>query len=155
MNIASLLPADQILCGPEVSSKKRALEILSSLLAKSGPELSEEEIFDGLLHRERLGTTGLGRGVAIPHTRLPSLTRPTLAMIKLDKGIDFDAPDHQPVDILFALAVPDDDNSSHLDILAMLAEMLGRQEFIEQLRKTFNCEALYQQLAQWQPHIAA
>jgi len=155
MNIASLLPADQILCGPEASSKKRALELLSGLLAKSAPDLSEEEIFDGLLHRERLGTTGLGRGVAIPHTRISSLARPTLAMIKLDKGVDFDAPDHEPVDILFALAVPADDNSSHLDVLAMLAEMLSRQTFVDELRKTYNCDALYQQLVEWQPHIAA
>ncbi len=155
MNIAPLLPAGQILCNPEATSKKRALEILSSLLAKSSPELSEEETFDGLLNRERLGTTGLGRGVAIPHTRLANITSPTIAMIKLEKGIDFDAPDQAPVDILFALAVPLEDNASHLEILARLAEMLGNRDLVTELRNTHHCEALYQQLIQWQSHIAA
>lgn len=155
MNVASLLPVDQILCNPEANSKKRVLELLSHLLAKSSPDISEEEIFDGLLKRERLGTTGLGRGVAIPHTRLAGLKSPTIAMIKLERGIDFDAPDQIPVDILFALAVPAEDDANHLQILASLAEMFGNRELVTALRKTHHCEALYRQLLQWQSHIAA
>jgi PTS system nitrogen regulatory IIA component len=155
MNIATLLPAEQILCEPDANSKKRALEILSGLLEKSGPDLQEEEIFNGLLQRERLGTTALGEGVAIPHTRMANLSSPTIAMIKLDKGVDFDAPDQQPVDILFALAVPENSDSNHLEILATLAEMLSDREFVDKLRTLYNCEALYKLLSSWQPSRAA
>ncbi len=155
MNIATLLPAEQILCEPDANSKKRALEILSGLLEKSSPDLQEEEIFNGLLQRERLGTTALGEGVAIPHTRMANLSSPTIAMIKLDKGVDFDAPDQQPVDILFALAVPENSDSNHLEILATLAEMLSDREFVDKLRTLYNCEALYKLLSSWQPSRAA
>ena len=155
MNIATLLPADQVLCGPEAKSKKRALEILGELLAKSSPNLSAEDIFVGLLHRERLGATGLGRGIAIPHTRLAGLEAPTLAMIKLNEGIDFGSSDNERVDILFALAVPENDTDTPLKILAMLAEMLGDEDFIARLRNTCNCQALHQLITHWHPHIAA
>ena len=155
MNLATLLPADQVLCGPEATSKKRTLELLSQLLAKSIPQVPQEEIFKGLLQRERLGTTALGKGVAIPHTRLANVTTPTIAMIKLDKGIEYDAPDGEPVDILFGLAFPEDSDSNHLEILATLAEMLAEHEFVNELRNNYNCNALYQLLSNWRPHRAA
>ena len=155
MNLATLLPADQVLCGPETGSKKRSLELLSELLAKSIPKIPQEDIFKGLLQRERLGSTALGKGVAIPHTRLANITSPTMAMIKLDKGIEYDAPDGQPVDILFALAVPEDSDSNHLKILASLAEMLANHEFVNELRSNYNCNALYELLSNWRPHRAA
>ncbi len=150
MNLASLLPYDQVACDPEACSKKRVLEELSGLLAKADPTLSKTQIFQGLLSREQLGSTGLGKGVALPHTRINDLQSPSLALIKLKNGIDFDAPDHQPVDLLFALMVPEASSQVHLDILAQLAEMLRNPEFLERLRGSRNCQALHQLATRWQ-----
>lgn len=144
-----------MLCGSEASSKKRALELLSELLGTTLDEHDPEAVFDGLLDRERLGTTALGHGVAIPHTRLKQLDKPTLAMMKLERGVDFDAPDQKPVDLLFALAVPEESNEQHLLILATLAEMLSDQSLVTELRNSHSCEAIHEKLQQWHPHIAA
>jgi len=108
MNITNLLNPERVFCRDDVGSKKRLLEQLSELLAGSSPGLSQNEIFNALLNREKLGSTGLGKGVAIPHGRMATLEHPVCAFIKLATPIDFDASDGQPVDLIFTLLVPED-----------------------------------------------
>lgn len=136
MHISDLISADRIVCGVALSSKKRALEALSQLLVETGEvSLSETEIFDGLLARERLGSTGLGHGVAIPHGRFKDVQRATGVFVRLEEGIDFDAIDGEPVDLMFALMVPEESTEEHLQLLASLAEMFSDASIREHLRQ--------------------
>lgn len=151
MKIASLLNPDRIICDVEANSKKRSLEILSEALVHDEPGINSSKVFENLLSREKLGSTGLGHGVALPHGRSDQFKEARLAVIKLDQGIDYDAPDSEPVDLLFALIVPEDSCNEHLEILALLAEMLADENLLKQLRQTNSCSALYQQLTHWEP----
>ncbi|HID81094.1 MAG TPA: PTS sugar transporter subunit IIA [Chromatiales bacterium] len=149
MEIAQLLAPERILCEPEAVSKKRSLEILSETLVNNEPGLSAHHVFESLLGREKLGSTGLGHGVALPHGRSSDISQARLAVIKLARGIDYDAPDTEPVDLLFALIVPEESTEEHLQILAMLAEMLADEKFLMQLRQTSDCDALFRLLTHW------
>lgn len=149
MNIADLLSVDRVDCHGDATSKKRALEILSERLAAAVPGLTAGEIFDSLLARERLGSTGLGHGIAIPHGRLAGVDRAIAAFLKLREGIDYDAPDDQPVDLLFALIVPEACTDEHLQILATLAEMFGHEETVASLRRCESAEVLLELFSRW------
>jgi nitrogen PTS system EIIA component len=149
MNIGDLLTPERVVCTHEVSSKKRALEMLSELLASSSAELAVGEIFDSLLSRERLGSTGLGHGVAIPHGRVAGLDMAVAAMLKLDRGVDYDAPDREPVDILFALLVPRESTDEHLQILAALARMFADPPTLARLRVAADSDALLAEVGHW------
>ncbi len=144
MGIADLLTLERVVGDASVTSKKRALELLSSLLADVEPELSESEIFNGLIARERLGSTGLGHGVAIPHGRFKHLTSAYGAVIKLNQGVDFDAVDGEPVSLVFALMVPEASTEEHLALLASLAELFRDEEMREKLFQAPSTEALMQ-----------
>lgn len=150
MQIADLINPERIGCGAQASSKKRSLELLSNLIADSIPQLTQGEVFESLIGRERLGSTGLGRGVAIPHGRIKGNVHATGAFLKLDRGVDFDAVDNQPVDLLFALMVPDSAAEEHLQILAHLAEMFSDSELCKQLREAPSSQKLYELLTQWE-----
>jgi len=149
MNLATLLPLERVCCNADINSKKRALHELSELLAMTHPKLRVEEVFDSLLSRERLGTTGLGKGVAIPHGRL-DIDTASAALITLKKGIDYDAPDTQSVDVFFALVVPEQSTDEHLNTLAHLAEMMADEHFMTLLRKQKSCQSLHGLVSQWQ-----
>lgn len=151
MKIIELLDPERIACDLKANSKKRVLEHLSLLLAESAPELTEEEVFETLIGRERLGSTGLGHGVAIPHGRLKGRDRAIAAFVKLDQGVDFDALDNQPVDLLFALLVPDHFTSEHLEILAQLAQMFDSEELCRELRQSSDCRQVLDLLHRWEP----
>lgn len=151
MNLSELITPRQVTCRTDVTSKKRALELLGELVAQASDKLEQRTVFDSLLGRERLGSTGLGHGVALPHGRLATSPRAIGAVLKLDRGIDFDAVDQQPVDLLFALIVPEHFTDEHLKILAYLAEMFSNQEFCQQLRACQDGQALFDQLLSWQP----
>ncbi|MFZ5621678.1 MAG: PTS IIA-like nitrogen regulatory protein PtsN [Pseudomonadota bacterium] len=151
MHIASLLTPERVVCCQESSSKKRALEQLSQLLAASAPNVAAEEIFDALIGRERLGSTGLGQGVAIPHGRMGGLTEPVGAFMHLQTGIDFDAIDRKPVDLVFGLLVPTESTDEHLQLLAQLAQMFSDASFCTQLRETRDSRRLYELLQHWEP----
>ena len=137
-----LLSVNRIALSANVASKKRALELSSQLLALSQDSLTQNEIFDSLLGRERLGSTGLGEGVAIPHGRLPGVDKAVAAFIQLAKGVDYDSIDQQPVDLIFALLVPQEATEEHLQILAALAEMFKKPELRDALRKATSAEEL-------------
>ncbi|APZ43937.1 PTS sugar transporter subunit IIA [Acidihalobacter ferrooxydans] len=155
MQIGELLSLDRVVVDADVASKKRTLELLSGLLSNSSPELSSNDVFDTLLARERLGSTGLGAGVAIPHGRLKGLDKPVAAFARLHTGIDYDAPDKQPVDLLFALLVPEECTDAHLNILAQLARLFRDEETVEQLRACTDSDSLYRTLTEWSARDAA
>ncbi len=145
MDISSLIKPDRIACDAAVTSKKKALEQLSKLIAASSPNLTPEEIFDSLLDRERLGSTGLGHGVALPHGRLHGREHAIGAFIKLKQGIEYDAIDNEPVDLLYALLVPEHFTEDHLKIISELAEIFNDDKFRLQLRKCDDPNQIYQQ----------
>jgi PTS system nitrogen regulatory IIA component len=150
MNITDLLVPDRVSCRENVGSKKRLLEYVSELLANSSPELSQNEIFNALINREKLGSTGLGKGVAIPHGRIASLGRPVCAFIKLASPVDFDATDGQPVDLIFTLLVPEDSTEEHLQVLSTIAEIFSNAGISMALRQCETDSCLLEQLCQWE-----
>ncbi|GAB4344692.1 MAG: PTS IIA-like nitrogen regulatory protein PtsN [Gammaproteobacteria bacterium] len=149
MSIAELLTAERVVPKVEIASKKRALEFLSTLLAESNPNLDQGEVFASLLGREKLGSTGLGNHVALPHGRIATQEEAIGAFITLAKPIDFDAIDDQPVDLLFALVVPEESTSEHLEILARLAELFRDEKFCQQLRDASEPEELLRLFSTW------
>jgi len=150
MNITDLLMQDRVSCREDVGSKKRLLEYSSELLANSSPELSQNEIFNALINREKLGSTGLGKGVAIPHGRIASLERPLCAFVKLANPVDFDATDGQPVDLIFTLLVPEDSTEEHLQVLSTIAEIFSNAGISMALRQCETDSCLLEQLCQWE-----
>lgn len=150
MQLTDFLTTDRIACDVNAHSKKRALEELSELISHDQSSISATDIFDCLLSRERLGSTGVGFGVAIPHGRLKDSDHTTAALIQLNHGIDFDAVDNQPVDLLFALVVPDKATEEHLKILALLAAMFKEDELRAQLREAKSPEDIMQLVREWQ-----
>lgn len=141
-DICALLSSDCISLDLEVNSKKRALELLSRLISDHQSEPCEKQVFDSLLGRERLGSTGLGHGVAIPHGRLSEGSQPMAAFIRLAEGIDYDAPDGGKVDLIFSLLVPAEATSEHLQTLARLAEIFSDPAHRKALREANDAESI-------------
>ena len=135
MLISDLLNAERIRCDVHSSSKKRLLELISEELARNSDELSKREIFESLCARERLGSTGLGNGVAIPHGRVKGSSHVQATFIRMKKPVPFDAVDSEPVDLLFCLAVPEDCGEDHLKLLAQVAELFSDSEVLQGLRE--------------------
>jgi PTS system nitrogen regulatory IIA component len=150
MNITSLLSPDRVVCCDDIGSKKRLLEELAELLGSSSQQLPQQEIYDSLLNRERLGSTGLGKGVALPHGRLASLAEPVCAFIKVDPAVDFDAADGQPVDLVFSLLVPEDSTEEHLQVLSTIAEIFSNPGICTALRQCQSDKCLLDLLNQWE-----
>jgi PTS system nitrogen regulatory IIA component len=117
--------AERIGADMEIGSKKRLLQALGTLLAESGPDLDPEAVFEHLLERERLGSTGLGHGIALPHARMKDVKTAAGAFIQLREGIEFDAIDDKPVSLAFGLLVPESAGEVHLQLLANLASMFS------------------------------
>lgn len=132
--IGDLLRVEQIRCNADASSKKRALELISDLIASNGTDLQCRNVLELLLAREKLGSTALGHGVALPHGRCAGLSEAIVVFLKLSSGVDFDAPDEQPVDLFVGLLVPEECNESHLQILAQLAELFSQESIRGELR---------------------
>ncbi len=115
----------RVRCALDIASKKRLLEALAGLLAAGHPRLEQDLVFDRLLERERLGSTGLGHGIALPHARVKEVTEPLGAFVTTARGVDYDAVDAEPVDLAFALLVPEAANEEHLQLLAQLAGLFS------------------------------
>ena len=143
MQISQILAPDRVLSNVPDQSKKAALETLATLIAGADPGLTQAEVFNSLITRERLGSTGLGEGVALPHGRLKNGEHTLGAFIRLGSAIDFDAVDHKPVDLLFALLVPEESTDEHLQILAQLAELFSKPEVLERLRTEQTTEGIF------------
>ena len=152
--LASILPAAQVLVSVDVTSKKRAFEE-AGLLFESLHGLSRALITDSLFARERLGSTGLGHGVAIPHGRIKGLTAPMAALFQLASPIGFDAPDDQPVGLLIFLLVPEAATQKHLEILSEIAELLSDSQLRERLKSCNDAQQLHGMIANWQSSAAS
>lgn len=142
MEIGDLLGPDSVLAKLRVGSKKQALQELAKRAAAI-TQLPERQIFDVILERERLGTTGVGGGIAIPHGRLPKLDRIYGIFARLEQPIDFESIDEQPVDLIFMLLAPEAAGADHLKALARVSRMLRDRAITEKLRGSDNAEALY------------
>ncbi len=153
MKIVDLLTPARIQTDAEVGSKKRALEVLSEMLTTGDGELAAATVFNKLISRERLGSTGLGHGVALPHARIEGTDRALGALLRLEQGVDFDAFDKRPVDLMFALVVPEHFTDEHLQILADLAEMFSDQSLCDALRNAADPEQTYQELLDWHGRV--
>lgn len=149
MNLKDLVSPDSVICNADVVSKKRALESLADLLAIKTEAEKSFDIFQLLTEREKLGSTSLGHGIALPHARTDLCKQATGVFMRTENGIDFDSPDHQPTDLLFALMVPEHYTDEHLNILAGLAGMFNDEAFCQNLRSAENDEELYQRLVSW------
>ncbi|MCF6434859.1 PTS IIA-like nitrogen regulatory protein PtsN [Pseudoalteromonas sp. MMG022] len=143
MKLSSLINKDCSKAAVLFNSKKRVLEYISELAHEQLPELSQHDILNALMSREKLGSTGIGKGIAIPHGRIEGIDEVTAMLLVNQQGIPFDAIDNRPVDIFLALIVPDGDNQQHLKTLAAIAEKLNNKEFCKQLRNAGNDEELY------------
>lgn len=150
MQLSEIINVNRIRSDINVQSKKRALEELSNLITQDQEQLNSADIFNSLISRERLGSTGVGYGIAIPHGRINNCKKITGAFIQLTQGIDFDAMDNQPVDMLFALIVPEESTDEHLQVLALLASMFNDESFREKLHKSTSEDETYQLLTEWQ-----
>lgn len=147
--LASILPPAQVLVSVDVTSKKRAFEE-AGLLFESLHGLPRALVTDSLFARERLGSTGLGHGVAIPHGRIKGLKSPMAAVFQLARPIGFDAPDEQPVSLLIFLLVPEAATQQHLEILGEIAELLSNGVLRDQMKVTANAQELHDMIAHWQ-----
>ncbi len=142
MMLTDLLDPARVLRAGDISDKDVVFARLAAALAQGDATL-HTTILEGLRARERLGSTGLGHGVAVPHGRTPGLAKAAGAFLRLDRPIEFGAPDGGPVDLLFALAVPEHFTHQHLQLLAALAERFGDEAFRAALRRAPDAAALY------------
>ena len=155
VNVFSLLNRERTVCRAAIGSKKRALEAVGGLLAVGVAAHSEERIFESLITRERLGSTGLGHGVALPHCRLARVPAPCGALITLREPIDFDSPDRGGVDILFGLVAPEQCDGEHLRILAWLARLFNDEALCERVRAGADAADILNIIHHWQQSAAA
>jgi len=148
--ISRLLPLSNILLDPQASSKKRAFEQVG-LLFENHQGIARSKVFDSLFARERLGSTGLGQGVAIPHGRIKGIKEAVAAFVRVAEPIPFDAPDGRPVSLMVFLMVPEQATQQHLDILSELAQMLSDKSFREVLMLAPDASAVHLALTTWEP----
>lgn len=141
MKISDILAPDAVLYNVKAKSKKQLLTDLAALAAKK-TGLNEGIIFDALIERERLGTTGIGFGVALPHTRLAKLKK-IFCGFATSEPVDFDSVDNKPVDLAFVLLVPEEAGADHLKALARLSRLLRNENTVEALRKAGSAKELY------------
>ena len=146
--ISKILLSDNVLLDTESTSKKRVFERVG-LLFENQMQIARSQVFDSLFAREKLGSTGLGQGVAIPHGRIPKLRDATAAFVKTVHPIPFDAPDGQPVNLIFVLLVPELATDLHLQILGELAQMFSDSAFREKLMACEDSAGMYQVFSAW------
>jgi PTS system nitrogen regulatory IIA component len=148
--LSAILPASNVLVNVDASSKKRVFE-QAGLLFENQHTIARGVVTDSLFARERLASTGLGHGVAIPHGRIKGLKNPLAAVLRVQQPIPFEAPDDEPVALLIFLLVPEAATQRHLEILSEIAEMLSDRTLRERLKSEPEAAALHQLIADWQP----
>src|SRR5438105_5818155 len=155
MNLVSrLLPLNHVLLDLDVSSKKRLFEQIG-LLFENSRQIRRSRVFDALFDREKLGSTGLGYGVAIPHGRIRTLKEPVCAFVRTAAPIAFESPDGQPVSLVFAMLVPEHANETHLELLSELAQMFNDEHLREALLQTEDIQAAHRLITEWSPYAPA
>jgi nitrogen PTS system EIIA component len=148
--LAKLLPLDKVVLGLSVTSKKRVFE-QAGLIFENNNGIARSVVTDNLFARERLGSTGLGEGVAIPHGRIKGLKQPLAAFVRLAEPIPFESPDGQPVSLLIFLLVPEQATQQHLEILSEIAQLLSDREARERLNTEPDALSIHAFLTQWEP----
>ncbi len=146
MKIRDILTLPCISMNWQGKSKKRVIEKASELIDQHNATIKSSELLPALLAREKLGSTGVGNGIALPHCRLESCTASVSAFIRLDIPVDFDALDNKPVDLLFVLVVPKEDNEEYLELLRDMAYYLRDESVQKELRKCEDVQSLYHKL---------
>ena len=152
--VATLLPLEHVLLDLDVSSKKRLFEQVG-LLFENTRHIPRARAFDSFFDREKLGSTGLGCGVAIPHGRIKSLKEPVCAFVKTNVGIPFESPDGLPVRLVFAMLVPEHATEAHLQILSELAQMFSDAGLREALLAATDSQAVHRLITGWSPYAPA
>jgi PTS system nitrogen regulatory IIA component len=148
--LSAILPASNVLVNVDAASKKRSFE-QAGLLFENQHTIARGIVTDSLFARERLASTGLGHGVAIPHGRIKGLKNPLAAVLRLQQPIAFEAPDDEPVSLLIFLLVPEAATQRHLEILSEIAEMLSDRALRERLKTEPDAAVLHQLISDWQP----
>ncbi|OUR62466.1 PTS IIA-like nitrogen-regulatory protein PtsN [Bermanella sp. 47_1433_sub80_T6] len=143
-SISEILTLERTQLGAQCSSKKRVIEYVANFLADKIPDAQADDLYEHLIAREKLGSTGIGEGIAIPHSRLSECEDTLGALFVLENPIDFDAIDRVPVDIVFVLLVPTEATEQHLQTLSMLAQKFSQQSFRDSLRQANDSDELYQ-----------
>jgi nitrogen PTS system EIIA component len=149
--IARLLRPSHIVLDLDVGSKKRVFEQVG-LMFENSDHIARNVVFDALFSRERLGSTGLGYGLAIPHGRIKGLREPLCAFVRTAVPIPFDAPDSKPVNIILVILVPEHATNQHLEILSEIAQMLSDKSLREALQTCQDAQTAYRLLSQWSPY---
>lgn len=152
--ISRLLPPANVLVNLEATSKKRVFE-QAALMFENHHGIERGKVFDALFARERLGSTGLGQAVAVPHGRIKGLRDSVGALIRLAAPVPFDAPDGHPVSLLIFLLVPEQATQFHLELLSELAQMLSERPFRESLFSAENSSEVHRLMVNWEPNRAA
>ncbi|MGH8808628.1 MAG: PTS sugar transporter subunit IIA [Noviherbaspirillum sp.] len=153
-NLAKILSANNVVLDLEVSSKKRAFE-QAGLIFENNCGIARSVVSDNLFARERLGSTGLGHGVAVPHGRIKGLKAPLAAFVRLKEAIPFESPDGQPVKLLVFLLIPDHVTQQHLEILSEVAEMFSDEAFRNLLATDPDPASVHARILAWQPSVHA
>ena len=143
MTISHLLSAQRILLDTEISSKKKLLELIATTVAEQ-TGLEQSSIYNGLLDRERLGSTGLGEGFAVPHARSADLEQTIGCFFRLREPVNFEAPDNRPVDLVFSIIIPEEATEEHLMILSSLARIFSQAEICDAIRAAGSSEEIEQ-----------
>ena len=143
MNPLTCLSPERTLLGASANSKKKIFETLSQLIADTCPELTEQNVIDSFFAREKIGCTAIGNGIALPHGRACGCDEILGALMLLETPVDYDAPDGQPVDIIFALLVPEQAHKDHIMCLSSIAKLLKQPTVINQIRNAYSNQALY------------
>jgi PTS system nitrogen regulatory IIA component len=141
--LSQILTPERTVCREPGISKKRLLETIAKIVTEDQTSLLYDHVLDQLIAREKLGSTGVGEGIAIPHCRVGDCVEPLGALLTLEEPIEFDAPDDKPVDLLFVLLVPEEAHQQHLDILADIARLFSQADFCGQLRAARDNRSLY------------
>jgi PTS system nitrogen regulatory IIA component len=151
--ISKLLPESNVMLDLDMSSKKRVFE-QAGLLFENNHQIARSQVFDSLFAREKLGSTGLGQGIAIPHGRIKGLKEAVGALVRLKQPVAFDAPDGQPVNLVFVLLVPEKATDLHLQILSELAQMFSDRALREKLLQESNAADVHKLISDWSPHAS-
>ena len=146
MSLQEIIKPDGVLCNATARSKKHCLEILSELLIRNYADMASDDIFECLIDRERLGCTSLDRGAAFPHCRVKGIDRSVAVMIKLSEPVDFDAPDGEPVDLIFGMMVPEEVDDGHRADIKLVADVLSDERLRVRLREMTSSKDLYDAL---------
>ena len=133
MTISALLAPQRIFLDTEISSKKKLLELIANIVADQ-TQMPESAIYNNLLNRERLGSTGLGHGFAVPHARVENLDKTIGCLFRLKEPVNFESPDNQPVDLVFTIIIPQEATEEHLIILSSLASIFSQTDVCEAIR---------------------